>query len=48
MKAKNDGQHSLNYTWMTQKPTDMEFTSISSGLLDEEHEWGNGAMTQIT
>jgi hypothetical protein len=47
MKANNAGQHSLNYTWMAQKPTDLEFTAILSGLSDGEQEWDNRAMTQL-
>jgi hypothetical protein len=47
MKAKHAGQHSLNYTWMMQKPTDLEFTAISSILSDGEQEWDNQAMAQL-
>jgi hypothetical protein len=47
MKARNYGKHSLNYTWMTQKPTDLKFTAILSGPSDEEQEWEKRATTQI-
>jgi hypothetical protein len=46
-KARNDGQHSLNYTRMAQKPTDLEFPATSNETLDGEQEWDNQAMTQL-
>jgi hypothetical protein len=47
MKARNVGQHSPNYTWMTKKPTDLEVTAISSRTSDGEQEWDNWATTQL-
>jgi hypothetical protein len=47
MKARNAGQHLLNYTWMAQKLTHLESTSISSRISDVEQEWDNRAMTQL-
>jgi hypothetical protein len=47
MKAINAGQHSPNYTWMKQKPTDLEVTVILSGTSDGEQEWDNRDMTQL-
>jgi enoyl reductase-like protein len=48
MKARNYEQLSLKYIRMTQKLTDLESTAISSGILDGEQEWDNGAMTQLS
>jgi hypothetical protein len=47
MKARNYGQLSLDYTWMTQKLTDLESTAISNRISDGEQEWDNRVMTQL-
>jgi hypothetical protein len=47
MKEINAGQHSLKYTWMMQKTTDLEYPETSNVISDGEQDWDNQAMTQL-